>query len=185
MTMLIAEVKTQSPWGYSSELSWMELFKIAEKAGQMIAVHTDPRWGGSLDLVRKARGLTEKPILAKGVHRTDEELLAAFDAGADLALVVGRVPPLRLLARCLVEPSSITQLKELPRFARAVWNMRDVRDGEARALESFGYARKGWGGWLCQASYVRSIYDIQPGADAVLVGEHLVSYVNDRERGRL
>ncbi len=63
---IIAEVKIQSPFGFKSEKSWDELFVIAEKAGDIISIHTDARWGGSFELIKKAKSLTKKQILAKG-----------------------------------------------------------------------------------------------------------------------
>ena len=52
---IIAEVKTQSPFGFRSQKSWDELFVIADSVGDMLSVHTDPRWGGSFDLIRRAK----------------------------------------------------------------------------------------------------------------------------------
>ena len=68
---IIAEVKTQSPFGYKSDKSWDELFEVANKVGDIISIHTDRRWGGSFELLQKARSLTNKPILAKGIHKND------------------------------------------------------------------------------------------------------------------
>ena len=64
-TQIIAEVKTGSPFGYKSEESWDELFEVAESVGDILSIHTDPRWLGSFELISKARKLTDKPILAK------------------------------------------------------------------------------------------------------------------------
>jgi len=86
---IIAEVKTESPFGFKSEKSWDELFGIASKIGDIISIHTDARWGGSFDLIKKARGLTDKKILAKGIHAKDEEIRKAIEAGADYVLVSG------------------------------------------------------------------------------------------------
>jgi indole-3-glycerol phosphate synthase len=49
---IIAEVKTQSPFGFKSQKTWKELFKIASEAGDIISIHTDSRWGGSFDLLK-------------------------------------------------------------------------------------------------------------------------------------
>ena len=62
---LIAEVKTASPFGWSSNRSWEELFDLANQYGDIISIHTDSRWGGSFDLLKQARQQTTKPILAK------------------------------------------------------------------------------------------------------------------------
>jgi indole-3-glycerol phosphate synthase len=87
---IVAEVKMKSPFGFISNSSWEEQFKLAEMIGDIISVHTDSRWGGSLDEIRKARALTKKPILAKGIHETDDMIDAAVKAGADYVFVVGR-----------------------------------------------------------------------------------------------
>ena len=42
-TKIIAEVKTISPYGFKSDKSWEELFKIADEIGDIISVHTDKR----------------------------------------------------------------------------------------------------------------------------------------------
>jgi len=155
---LIAEVKTSSPFGFKSDKSWDELFQIAEKYGDIISVHTDPRWGGSFDLIKKAKSLTKKPILAKGIHETDDLLMKAFDSGADYALVVGRIPhiPEEYLKKCLIEPNSLEELKSIPADMKAVWNSRDLTTGGFKA-ETFEQAREIFKGWLCQASNIRRL----------------------------
>lgn len=71
---IITEVKTQSPFGYKSNEVWEELFNLANGFGDIISIHTNPKWSGSFKLLEKARGLTNKPILAKGLHETDDEI---------------------------------------------------------------------------------------------------------------
>ncbi len=171
---IIAEVKTDSPFGFKSNLDWDNLFKIANKIGDIISIHTDSKWNGSFDLIKKARKLTNKPILAKGIHAKDADIKKAIECGADYVLVVGRIPKI-YLDKCFIEPLSLEQLKEVPRNARVVWNSRDLKNGEMKK-ESFEDARKIWKGWLCQASNMESIEDIKNGADAVLVGSHLEEF---------
>ncbi len=175
---LIAEVKPISPFGFKSDKTWDELFQLAEKYGDIISIHTDARWGGSFDLVKKAKSLTKKPILAKGIHETDDLLVKAFEAGADYALVVGRIPelPEELLKKCLIEPNTIEELKAIPAYLKAVWNSRDLNTGGFKS-ETFEQAREVFKGWLCQASNIKTIADINENADAVLVGTHLESVV--------
>lgn len=168
---IIAEVKTHSPFGWQSEHSWKELFGIANEVGDIISIHTDPRWNGSLELIKKARGFTNKPILAKGIHRNDSDILAAIEAGADLVLVVGRIPGSHL-DQCLIEPNTINELSKLPASVKAVWNSRDLTRGNPKP-DSFSKARGAFDGWLCQASNISSLKDINPTADAVLIGTHL------------
>lgn len=168
---IIAEVKTHSPFGWSSQKNWEELFAIANDFGDIVSIHTDPRWHGSFELIRKARQLTRKPILAKGVHASDNDIIKALAAGADYVLVVGRVPDVHL-DKCLIEPNSLQELRELPADVKAVWNSRDLETGGLKD-ETFAQARQQFSGWLCQASNLQSANDINPRADAILVGTHM------------
>ncbi|MBS3079492.1 hypothetical protein J4218_05195 [Candidatus Pacearchaeota archaeon] len=177
---IIAEVKTNSPFGFKSDRDWNCLFKIADRIGDIISIHTDPRWNGSFDLIRKARKLTDKPILAKGVHAKDEDIIKAIECGADYVLVVGRVPRV-YFDRCFIEPLSLEQLNEIPKNAKVVWNSRDLKNGEMKK-ESFEDARNIWSGWLCQASNIKSVEDIKKDADAVLVGSFLEEFVESMRK---
>lgn len=174
-TQIIAEVKTKSPFGFKSDKSWDELFSIANMVGDIISIHTDSRWGGSFDLVKKARGLTSKPILAKGIHATAEEIEKAIECGADYVLVVGRIPKV-YLDKCMIEPLTLSELRALPTNLKVVWNSRDLSTGGLKS-ETFEEARKIFGGWLCQASNIKTVGDIKDGADAVLVGANLIEFV--------
>ena len=171
---IIAEVKTESPFGYSSQKSWDELFGIADSVGDMISIHTDSRWGGSFDLISKARALTEKPILAKGIHEKDSDIERAIESGADFVLVVGRIPKIHA-QKCIIEPYTLDELSKIPTTFKALWNSRDLKTG-GRKKETFSEAREIFSGWLCQASHIKTIDDIHPLADAVLVGEHLEKF---------
>jgi indole-3-glycerol phosphate synthase len=171
---IIAEVKTFSPFGWESNRSWGELFDIANKIGDMISIHTDPRWHGSFDLIEKATCLTNKPILAKGIHASDDDITRALDAGASYVLVVGRMPSSNI-EQCLLEPSSIEELKSLPPDVKAVWNSRDLGNGGIKT-ETFEDARHVYAGWLCQASNIISMADVDKSADAILVGSHLAEF---------
>jgi indole-3-glycerol phosphate synthase len=175
---IIAEVKTMSPFGWKSEKTWDELFKIADAQGDMISIHTDARWGGSFELIRKARAMSKKPILAKGIHAEDRDIVEAFKAGADWVLVVGRVPrlPEPLLRQCIIEPNTLAEIALIPGHLRVLWNSRDLATGGFKK-EIFEGARALRKGWLCQASNIRSVADIKAGADAVLVGTHLEDFV--------
>jgi indole-3-glycerol phosphate synthase len=173
---IIAEVKTHSPFGWEAGESWEELFELAERVGDIISIHTDARWHGSFELLAKARARTHKPILAKGIHATDAEVVRALEAGADYVLVVGRVPGMHL-AQCMVEPNTLTELAALPTAVKAVWNSRDLATG-GRKPDNFAAARKVFGGWLCQASNIRTVRDVDERADAVLVGSHLRQFAD-------
>lgn len=174
-TQIIAEVKTESPFGFKSNKSWGELFDIANELGDIISIHTDSRWGGSFDLIKKAKLLTNKPILAKGIHASDKEIKQAIEAGADYVLVVGRIPAM-YQDKCLIEPLSLAELKLIPKNLKVVWNSRDLSDGGIKK-EIFEKARNLFKGWLCQASNIKTVEDIKTGADAVLVGSNLIDFV--------
>src|SRR3989344_5648980 len=163
---IIAEVKTQSPFGYKSESTWNELFKVANEVGDIISIHTDSRWGGSFDLIKKAKSLTTKPILAKGIHKKDEDIQKAIDAGADFVLVVGRIPNIHK-NKCLIEPFTLQEFKNIPQDLTAVWNSRDLSNGKLKK-ESFKEARDIFKGWLCQASNIKHVDDIEKGANAII-----------------
>lgn len=171
---IIAEVKTQSPFGFKSEKSWAELFTIANEIGDVLSIHTDPRWGGSFDLIRKAKTLTRKPILAKGIHATDVEVQQAIDAGADYVLVVGRIPFVHT-EKCLIEPLALSELENIPEDLKVVWNSRDLSDGGVKR-ETFEDARQIFKGWLCQASNVKTVQDVKEDANAVLIGTNLTEF---------
>ncbi len=177
---IIAEVKTHSPFGWFSNKSWDELFNVANKIGDIISIHTDSRWNGSFELLQKARKLTQKPILAKGIHENDELIQRAINAGADWVLVVGRIPKIHL-DKCMIEPLTLQELKSIPNNLRVVWNSRDLFTGEIKK-ESFAEARTLYKRWLCQASNIKTINDIEIGADAVLVGTHLLDFAKSLTR---
>src|SRR3989338_2508235 len=120
-TTIIAEVKTRSPFGFEATESWDELFAVANQIGDIISIHTDSRWGGSFDLLKKARRLTAKPILAKGIHPSDNDIQKALAAGADYVLAVGRIPS-RQAEKCLIEPLTLAHLKTIPVHLKVVWN---------------------------------------------------------------
>lgn len=171
----VAEVKTKSPFGYISQKSWDELFALAEKYGDIISIHTDERWGGSFDLLKKARNLTEKPLLAKGIHTHDDDVRRAVDAGADYILVVGRIPNVHH-EKCLIEPHTLSQLQTIPKEYKVVWNSRELETGE-RKRETWEEARALRNGWMCQASNIKAVEDVKKDADAILVGTHLEEFV--------
>ena len=174
---LIAEVKTESPFGFKSDKSFDYLFDIADHFGDIISIHTDKRWGGSFDLLKKAREKTSKPLLAKGIHKTDDEIQTALSCGADFVLVVGRIPSVIPSKNLLIEPNSLMELKSISADFKVVWNARNLQTGKPKE-ESFNDARKIFKGWLCQASYIDSPEDVLLGANAIIVGENLPNFIN-------
>ena len=178
---IIAEVKIQSPFGYKSSKSWDDLFAVANKIGDVISIHTDRRWGGSFELLKKARDLTSKPILAKGIHETDDEIQHAINCGADYVLAVGRIPQIEDIQKCLIESLTLSELHCIPKNLKAVWNSRELRDGSIKD-DKFANARKVFSGWLCQASNIRTIDDIEDGANAIIVGTNLIEFAASLNR---
>src|SRR3989344_6831342 len=142
---IIAEVKTHSPFDYRAEKTWDELFDIAKEIGDIVSIHTDPRWGGSLELIKKARLLTTKPILAKGLHTDDNQIQNAIEAGADWVLVVGRLPMVHA-EKCFIEPLTLKELRNFSSALKVVWNSRDLSTGEQKQ-ETFEEARAIYKGW--------------------------------------
>jgi indole-3-glycerol phosphate synthase len=177
---IIAEVKIKSPFGFVAEKTWDELFSIACRAGDIIAIHTDERWGGSFELLEKAKAMTKKPILAKGIHAHDDDVARAIMCGADFVLIVGRLPDPKYKDRVFVEPLTLEELARVPQGYKVVWNSRDLATGGIKD-ETFEDARAIWKGFLCQASNIRTVEDIKKGADAVLVGSHLADFARTLE----
>lgn len=205
-TTFIAEVKTESKLsGWQSPKSWEYLLAVATCYGHWVSIHTDQRWGGSFGKVAQARKFIEKldstirpAIFAKGIHRTDSEVERAFDAGADYVLVVGRIPgvdpPKR--GKYLIEPSKLQDLFYMPRGFKVVWNTRDLQRAllayergeklphDIERPETFSEARAIWPGWLCQASNIKTVVDVKKGADAILVGTHLETFIESIQSSR-
>jgi indole-3-glycerol phosphate synthase len=173
----IAEVKTQSPFGFRAKLSWEALLEMAIEHGDAISIHTDARWGGSFNLVARARKATKKFILAKGIHETDDHVKKALAAGANAVLVVGREAE-HCGPQCWYEPRFIIDLERCSPGTKVVWNTRDLRCGSPK-VETWERARSMWRGWMCQASNIRKLTDVRPDADAFLVGEHLPAIVKE------
>lgn len=67
------------------------------------------------------------------------------------------------------------ELAALPLGTAAVWNSRDLATGGLKP-DGFTAARSAWEGWLCQASNVASLRDVDPSANAVLVGQGLPGF---------
>ncbi len=179
--IIIAEVKPQTPDGKIIGY-WDDLFGIAKTVGDWISIHTNILWGGSFSLVSRARSLTEKPILAKGLHRTDDDVERAIDSGADYVLVVDRIPKVHE-DKCLVEMSELQDLLGLPKHFKRVWNARDLRALLAHRPPEVRVPIQDVrelcpDAWLCQASHIRSPWDIWPEVDAVIVGTHLREFAH-------
>jgi indole-3-glycerol phosphate synthase/phosphoribosylanthranilate isomerase len=64
--------------------------QLARAGAAAISVLVDERFAGSLDDLRAARAATGLPLLGKGFFRTEADLVALADAGADAALLLLR-----------------------------------------------------------------------------------------------
>lgn len=191
MSTFIAEVKLCSPFGWSSDLRWDELFELAASHGEWVAVHTESPWGGCLEHLRHARQRLDadglrKPLLAKGIHADDDRLREALEV-ADFALVVDRVPkslPGELVDRCIFEPQSmgvepaLRWFSEVGASPRVMLNRRSLSTGEERADLSLSMFRRLFPDvWLVQASFIRGPADVDSRADAFIVGQGLPGFV--------
>jgi indole-3-glycerol phosphate synthase len=186
--IFIAEIKTQSPFGYNSKYCFYDLMCCANRFGDWISVHTNPLWGGSYEAVEFVRRHTNKPILAKGFHSEEEDIVKALDHGADYVLVVDRVPyphfrynGQSIWTKCLFEmhnqPLFEGNLTINPDFKnqKFVCNLRDLNTGDRKnSPEIAVYLEKGL--WTCQASFIKSMDDVLPNVSAFIVGEHLVEF---------
>ena len=180
--IFIAEIKTQSPYGYKSSYPFVSLMNVAIEYGDWISVHTNALWGGDFDAVSFVRRNTNKPILAKGIHAGDDDIKRAIDHGADYVLVVDRQVYNPMFKNHLLFENNNTSLIEGDRLSspvsvyhnlKYVCNSRDLKTGkqkEVYPLESFIKA----GVWTCQASGIKKLSDVHSGVSAFIVGEHLI-----------
>lgn len=178
MPIFIAEVKTKSPFGYTSESTFHELLQVAVKHGDWVAVHTSALWGGDPQAISLAKLHTDKPVLAKGLHTTDAEIKQMFKLGADYVLSVSEP---RLIegvdhTKVLFETDIKTiksAVQNNPALAQAkfVCNSRDLSTG----LHSFNFLKDylQTGLWICQASNIATSADVNPEVNAFLVGKNL------------
>ncbi len=189
--IFIAEIKTQSPFGYKSEHTFISLMQYAIKYGDWVSVHTNALWGGDFDAISFVRKNTSKPILAKGIHWTNDDVNKAFDHGADYVLVVDRYPtsaesgkPINLSddrkSRILHEIDFNRVKKNIdfnPHWTeiKYVCNSRDLRTGLPKMKWELDDFIK-LGVWTCQASGIKKIEQVDQRANAFIVGEHLIDF---------
>ena len=181
--IFIAEIKTQSPFGFKSPFPFVSLMNYAIQYGDWVSVHTNALWGGDFDAISFVRRNTDKPILAKGFHFLDDDIQRALDHGADYVLVVDRIPHYGYLNKCLIEIHDlrirdwIFKCPSLYRY-RFVVNSRNLTSGLPKKLfELPAYIDNKF--WVCQASGIRSPEQVYPGVSAFIVGEHLVEFCNE------
>lgn len=196
--LFVAEIKTISPFGFSSPYQEKDLINLAIASGDIVAAHTSPLWGGGFRHLREVANLVHlrsdgKKVLAKGVHGFDEEIQAALDCGADYVLVVGRIPAKRYLSKCWIEfaPFGGAETKDIYRANpdAVVINARNIMRGNwmfhaeqpswpTAFLEDRPKNSKTK---IVQASGIKYDSQVQSWADAFIVGEGLPQFLLNRE----
>jgi indole-3-glycerol phosphate synthase len=185
--IFIAEIKTQSPYGFKSPHSFKDLMDTAIAYGDWVSVHTSALWGGDYETLAFVRRNTSKPIVAKGLHSTDDDIRKALEHGADYVLVVDRVPYPRITDVCgwRVWEKTLFELNNTNLFTgnlihhpeikdcKFVYNERDLRTGMPKEKDEFHLYENVW---VCQASGIRDPDDLREGISAFIVGEHLVPF---------
>jgi len=175
---LIFDTKIRSPFGWDPKYSWDDRLELAIKYADIIAIQTMDGWGGYPGLITAARRETSKPILAKGFCRTDEEIVDLINLGATYVLVVGRVPANKYIDKCMLEPTCLREMEDYPKNAKVVWNARNLLTGLPKK-ETFEDALDKWQGWICQASMIKSLNEVHPDVDAVMVGTYMDEIIED------
>jgi hypothetical protein len=153
---------------------------VVDRQGSVGIARRLCRWGGHFSyLLEASRPVHEKGklLLAKGIHRTDSEIVRALEYGADLVLVVGRRPPPELAPVCIWEPSTYESLVFRDARTKVMWNARDLANaGQPRKDADITAVRRFHDGWLCQASFISDPKDVDPRVEAFIVGSQLPKF---------
>lgn len=182
--LFIAEIKKKSPFGYTTDVPFISLMEYAVKYGDWISVHTNALWGGDYDSISFVRRFTNKPILAKGIHGTDDDIQRALDHGADYVLVVDRIPTYRFWNKVIFEFSTLSGFKKVidhvgkwPEHCpvKLVYNSRDLNTGLSKTVNELDEVLK-LGHWTCQASNIVIPQQVNPNVQAFIVGECMVDF---------
>lgn len=204
---VIAEVKRASPSrGRLADIDEPEVLAAAYATGgaSAISVLTEQRrFLGSLDDLRAVRGaVADVPLLRKDFIADEYQLLEAREAGADLVLLIvavlddARLGALHELATDL-GLSALVEVHDADEVARALAvgarivgvNTRDLKTFTMHP-ERFAELRPSIPDDVVAVaeSGVRDVLDVRSyrdaGADAVLVGEALVTHGDPSERVR-
>lgn len=188
--IFIAEIKTQSPFGFTSKTPKNRLVDLALEYGDWISVHTDARFGGGFDDIYRIRTETKKPILAKGFHCHNDDVQKCIDLGADYVLVVDRFFQLskELEHKILFEFSDFSRVKTLyegyredylNEYYKFVYNGRNLRNGASKNNVDNYKLYRNQCKWLCGASLIQHpnhVEQFYPDCNAYIVGEHLAEY---------
>ena len=113
--IFIAEIKVKSPFtDLNRPASFDMLRQLAVNYSDVISVHVEAPWGGNPNHINRfVRPYCQNiPILAKGIHATDEDIKNSLNYGADKVLVVGRIPRESLRPYCWIEPENLEQVRE-------------------------------------------------------------------------
>ncbi|MGK0720697.1 indole-3-glycerol phosphate synthase TrpC [Leucobacter sp. W1478] len=194
---VIAEVKRASPSrGHLAEIPEPQALAAQYEAGgaSVVSVLTEQRkFKGSLADLEAVRKAVSIPVLRKDFIGEEYQILEARAAGADLVLLIVAALPQRTLARlyALIRELGMTPLVEAhsaDEVARAVDLGSQLIGVNARNLSTFELDRELFGRVADQIpagvirvaeSAVLDVSDViryrEAGADAVLVGEALVT----------
>ncbi|MGK0715969.1 indole-3-glycerol phosphate synthase TrpC [Leucobacter sp. W1153] len=194
---VIAEVKRASPSrGHLAEIPEPQALAAQYEAGgaSVVSVLTEQRkFKGSLVDLEAVRKAVSIPVLRKDFIGEEYQILEARAAGADLVLLIVAALPQRTLARlyALIRELGMTPLVEAhsaDEVARAVDLGSQLIGVNARNLSTFELDRELFGRVADQIpagvirvaeSAVLDVSDViryrEAGADAVLVGEALVT----------
>ena len=193
--IFIAEIKTQSPYGYKSEHPFISLLECAVKHGDWVSVHTNSLWGGDFSNIEFVRSFTNKPILAKGLHTTTDSILKAFESGADYVLTTNagiattEMPhkewfKLDTYKDKILFEADFLRVKNLVEFnnyfttRKYVCNSRNLQTGLPKMKDELPDFLN-LGVWTCQASGIKTPMDVKQNVKAFIVGQNLVSFCKE------
>ena len=183
--IFIAEIKTKSPFGYQSPHTFIQLMEVAIEYGDWISVHDNALWGGDYETISFVRKYTNKPILAKGLHTTQESIQRALDHGADKVLIVGDTFEGNFSSNSILREIDNKNPKNIwsggKVWKQIVINSRNLRTGEvAKDVDKQISAFKKEGFDVFQASNIKSRKDISPDVNGFIVGTHLMNFVKNK-----
>lgn len=199
----IAEIKTRSPFGFKSNYDSYSLQMMAMEHGDMISIHVDPLWGGNVGYIGYMKkqlrdNRIHKPLIAKGLHLSDQSIEESIKYGADYVTVVGRIPTSKyLLPKCILEPlpdyglpyqdfvhSTLDKMIETEPYG-IIFNSRNLFDGslnywdyESLKLRISDISKNIN---LIQASGIKSMSTVHPLFNSYIVGENLPRFILNKQ----
>jgi indole-3-glycerol phosphate synthase/phosphoribosylanthranilate isomerase len=191
----IAEIKRRSPSAGDLRPSADPAALASEFAAAgaaAVSVLVDERFGGSIDDLRAARAATPVPLLGKGFFRSEEDLAALAEAGADAVLLLlrdlddARAAQLQARARDL-GLDALVEAHDAEELSRAIALGADPIGINARDLSTFRIDRRAQLELVARAPRERVVVAESgvhsraqgaaaelAGADAILVGSALM-----------